>query len=635
MNCFVAHLKSCMRAQWLSFLGVAALLVVYSVAGSLYVPVERLRGTGFVFMFTLSMAMIAAGVFSADSMATELQGKHARFLERIPNGRSASLLAKWSIVTVGTLSVSLLALIISNLIRTQAGASWFNPFDDLVVRNTLPVVPSIAAFGFTVMAVSVWVPRTLLSIPLAALVLALIIVPIREGLSLLPYHWGDLPTGSVYIVSLMGMLASWLGYVRGRRFGGGTYATVWRGGSVLAVGVVASFTWFADTWLTYNRFDASDEYYMRHVVRGTGGRHLYLEVEHRSSSGSLRTFVLQVETASGAIEQLGNAGANLNPRIDFGGQGVHRITVLTPNAPAQSLQIDTWTGEALYTSQLDRVVESVPDEVVWRDTLLQMPGNDKAWVKHGKLYIKRADSDLRVHAWNSSGWWKASGYGVHWGEKGRVFDFIRGRSYKSRITQSAAIWVLEQGWLVASRRGGEPRMRGERPWLSDYYLPGNGWTMYDPDTRQHKPADGLRDGDRVCEVLADGRVLVIDSSSRLHVIDAESGVRHLLFERMCRPSFETERQANGDLLIELSEFVPNRQIVSGAARRSAQGLRRWTYRLSLGGTTLNPLASPRLLGGMSDADGNLIRESGERDGLRLEIVDRRSSDTRQIFPRMQ
>ncbi len=483
---------------------------------------------------------IAALTLFADVFSGEEQRGTLRFLQRLPGGLLPVYLAKLAFVLLMAIAMSgyayLGSMVASVLLR--GGQAW----PGLVQPgfNGLELLFPIAAWIFVV---SIWLPRGTLAAPAAVLVLALLLAPcavmfwVYPGMEL---HGPELVALYVGVIAIAPFVAG-ISFVRGRRRGRGPLAAATIGLVTSVALLTPAYGWTAhrvaeflcvDPSLVTFRMDPAIAVVSRDVRHLVVGAYHDLENDARVSwgyspgDGDTPLHALFIDLDDGSWREIGPPAATLHvPGLDARGSAATAafVAIVAPTVSAavssnaadhdpcserRSPKIDWFdlsNGErcdATVTDELLAARGRLGGELQRSTNAIHLPDGRLVWLQDGGLVTDDGVGGVRQLPDSACRQQYPCytaldrGFGAlldHW----TIYDALRERRYS--LPESLDVyWVRSPSWIAYSL---------ERTPIVQRYI------CFDPETSSRTPIAGLRERETICELVADGRLLVVGSGT--------------------------------------------------------------------------------------------------------------------------
>jgi len=469
VSTFRVHLWKEWREHRLVLL-VLALLVPAAVLGAAAFAEARVLGNAVVpavcaLFAGLALTMTVGG----DSLARE-EGARLAFLERLPGGLAAAFRAKLTFFAAALLAletVAVLAALAAALWRCgELADGWIEPVRGWSLAG---LYVATLTLGLWPLAAGAWSPNGSLSTPLAALTLGALAWPCWV-LPVLGYG----PSTEQVLLAVLGLLAggllaSALGFVRGRARGGTRAGAAARALGAAALLAVPGSAWGAhELWLREHLDPTAPSFQLDRVEVGESGRVAFVTGHHELRGwDAYRPYSLIVDLEDGGWREVG------------GRQAYYFAPVPSLDEAALAAWPDVASEFVLYGTE---------------GILARFDGEGREL--HGET------------RWPIARWSKPVGLGYRDDPRrtGRIWDPIRRRVFRVQDVLPSGvvgneILVSRAGWLVREREG---------------------WRLLDPESGALRELAWPRGEQDVAPMLADGRVLLV-ADGELLLADARDG----------------------------------------------------------------------------------------------------------------
>lgn len=623
MTAFSTYLWKEWRDQRMTVFGILAIQLLVSLLLVLFLQDTVIGSTGLVSAVTLGSLALSLVAFGPELVGGETRSGTIGFLTRMPDGLRLAFASKTLFLVIAMLLLTCSGYMVSSGFHRVAGLEWrasIPPFAQLVFDDRL--APIALTAGLLLMAVSSWLPRSILTVPATALLVGLVLLPCylvsKEGTGLAEHlDFGRL----LDLGPALALVILWLSFVRGRRAGGGPGSSAWRGLSVVFAAALPLWSWIGYWDHEWRTPRPQEEMLIRGGFVGKGGRLAFLDTT-RQTRWPWISLVVDLETGSwrqiGELNQ-GFESLTWREHLSLSGFGQHPLVMQLQDRRSRGSRSFSWvdgaTGEAIGKHEVrpDRVRAAARATAAVR-----MPDGRQVWMLNGSLEVASGDTGYDALPWDRNDKARAViGYGlaVSRGRKFVVYDLTRQRRFDDyEFDDLKCCWVLASRWLVAERDERQPDGRFGR-----YF---RDWCLLDPETGESEPAPGLFDGEEVIAPMDDGTVLV-------QRVDRRSGdVPHLVDIRL---------GTRVPLKVPGSD-VPGRLL---SLWRSGPGGRRlfatWIGKRGMHLTSLAPgsdeLTVPIPMSDVLDCPDASTALIISQDGRRLERVDLLTGESQTVFPR--
>jgi MFS family permease len=509
MKAFAAYLRKEIRDGRTMLIGIpTAIVVAVALAVALavgFIPGAILVDPVFPHVIALGAFVLAVLAIAPDLLPGEARRGKMEFLSRLPSGLGAAYGAKVVYLIGVALLMPIVGYAVGGLAGVLSGGEFAWPASGLRFQ-TWPVALLIAAVlaiaGWT-FAISSWLPRSMLTIPTAALVLTGFSLPVVLILLSAP---GFTPDKHVAIVLLAAFCAwpwvvGWLSFSRGRRFGRGPWSAAWRGLIATALLFIPAWGYAAVAAHDWNHVDPADERCsFESGYLGEGGRLVFLNAHmERGSRNTTHTLVIDLE--DGSWRQVGGTGDEFSP------VGAWRIPFM----------LRTRSGALPVVERFDCRASTLRGEVdhpgIWMHYHDGATGEvfKSGWshLRH-EVVEKRAPRSASLVPEGHRAWTrKGLGYSL---VGGGLYDPFRARVYSGREIRAHGIgwsnFIRPGRWLVREKNGNHNR-----------------YVLFDPDSGETAPVEGF-DLTWISWILDDGRAVTLDPETRTVIaLDPETGAR--------------------------------------------------------------------------------------------------------------
>jgi hypothetical protein len=523
-----AHLWKEWREQWVLLSAIALVLTALALGFGLLAP-PRLVPADAELCFAIVAVSAGFVALAGDLVPGEQRRGQMPFLLRAPGGLRSAFVAKMLVLLVGLAALVGVGWSLGELCQWAAGGPGRRPAGTEILGHA-PVAIAWIAGGLAVaapwaFAVSCWLPRGASVLPATALTLALVVAPpILVGAT----YRVPVDTGEVVAAALLlfagGLLAAWLSFVRGLRFGRRP-ATAFHGLAAAAVFVLPSWGWCAERVWAWYHVDPSDRgVRLDDALLGADGRTAFVTLDRRWSSPRGPFYAVAVDLASGTWRQLGSVQGRVESVGVLEGEFLTALHAPQPFFLCRRLDhyAEAVVGAELRDGRTGALLADCPDGRIpdaFRDDVaaasrsaapFHLPNGNRAWLGHRTVVIEDAGGARETIPWPAgtrSG--LAAGFGLFWLPTGgqpprEVLDLSRRRTVAAPAV-GFATFVRPGAWVLRSRDGAE---------------------RFDPDTGERTPL-ALPEGARVEAIAGDGRVIVT-SGAGAFLLDPDSGAREAL-----------------------------------------------------------------------------------------------------------
>lgn len=479
------HLWKEWREQRGLLLTLMGLLVVLAGAAALLLTQQELLPAPSWLMRT--GAAVGVVVLSSELVPGELRRGQLGWMLRLPSALRSAFVAKFVVLFAGTAVLAGSGAAFGSAVESMLfGPSWVSELSEHDYFVTLGPLFAFAPWAF---AVSCWMPRSMLVVPAALLLLAPIVLPLallaRERSGLAPLVIGS--TWSAVYFGGAGIVLAWLSFCRGLPRGRRSLVPTSMAMLLLLapLGVAAGQRLYA-----WHHVDPKRETVEIHAAYlGAGGRLLFVDLQDRmrGNEGPYHTLVVDMETGtwrrhgdvmgsfqgSGALDGREFACGTVGPQELL---VRYQATIDGKRALPPATIVDGRTGETLGAvglAQTDAELQRRVRESRMATALLRDAAGRRVFFAQGTWYRESADGGTQPLEHVRDKPYAVCGAGVRLagGEHGqqrvldRVFDPLRNRVFE--IPSRAGVFVLGDTWLF--------RETFTRP------AP---WVQYDPETGQ-------------------------------------------------------------------------------------------------------------------------------------------------------
>ena len=296
------------RDQRMTVFGILIVQLLASLFFALFVRDTVVGSTGMVSAITLGSLVLTLVAFGPELIAGEARSGTLGLLSRMPSGLHLAFWAKVLFMLGALLALFWSGYLLSCGFHLMVRESWETLGPRLVDDW---IVPGAVTIGFLLMAVSCWLPRSILTIPTTALLILALLLPCffiwSRDLQLASYL--DIESG-IYFGPPLALGVLWLSFARGRRAGGGPGSSAWRG--LLACVAVSIPLW---SWVGYWMHEWTtprphDQMEILNGLMGTDGRLAFLNTRRRYDWPSI-SLVVDLET--GEWHRLGKPNEMVAP----------------------------------------------------------------------------------------------------------------------------------------------------------------------------------------------------------------------------------------------------------------------------------------------------------------------------------
>lgn len=481
MHVFQGYLWKEWREQREILGGLAMGLLVATGLISTLIAKEAVASS---FTYTWVITMCAGGALltvGSDLFARERQRGQLQFLERLPAGLKMAFrgkLAFFVLVMLGAVLYGALLAAIAGLVFTG------NIPATNLTRGLIPALALIVVATFWFLAVSTWVPTSIVTAPVSAILIVVSLIPAW----LLFRLTGHIMPPMVILVSaaLGALLCARVCFVNALAFSRPRRVAVM---SCFGLALLSFSPWSAWAWGNYETLWSLPLTIREAVVTGEDG-FAFVNLEGMSPPIATRgkwrrraAIVLDLETLSWSMDGTREASAFADMReAGFPGpQGPIQITLYEPESGGRSVSYDARTGKP--GAPHEPAVVSLP-----------FTASDFGIETIGERYRLR---------WAGTGQY-LSAYGE--GRDNMVHFRSADGAQHLHLPRSATSWSvlsLEEGFLIRD---------------------GRTWSWVDPETQQLEPFPYIHEAERLSATLTSGDLLVF-GEGRLIVLDPSSGSR--------------------------------------------------------------------------------------------------------------
>jgi len=481
MNRFRQYLWKEWRDNRAIAIGILAAVPALVVLASFFLPESLITDELFVHVCawgTLAITVLALG---SDLVPAETRRGRMAFLARLPSDLTFAFAAK--------VVVLMLAIVLSTTYGFLVGSMVAGWPDSGMKLLAGPLLLVLCASPW-IFAVSCWLPRGALALPATALALALFALPFYVVVLWFPAFR---PTDGDFLfwgvaLGVGAFVVAWISFTRGYRYGRGFLSAGWRGmlATLVLVAPAYAYTGYrVHEWSTVD--PESDNFRVRHFMRGESGRYLYVNAHMLLRDGKrASTHALVVDTRDGTWRSVGGAGAHFMSLENFGHWNTVPVVViedLTSVTDALSSRggkkiwrnyYDTDTGEVFKSGWSNMTLPEVEER------------------------IARGRSEV-LKGWSRQ-WSIGLGSRVVRGREVGIYDPFRDKIFPS-LGNRLRVAVRPGRWLVRGIGRKEE------------------WKLYDPETGEFSESPLARE---YLRFLPDGRILQV-RKKQWTVLDPESG----------------------------------------------------------------------------------------------------------------
>ena len=614
-------------------LGFVALLPLVCGLLVFVLPNAYVMGADFVSYVTAGSLLLALVAIAAELIPGELQRRTFTFLERLPGDLRLAFWGKIVFLSLLIVAFGVWGFVASSAYRWLLAPEVLHADVGTLLGLWLLVLVALT-LGFWAVAVSCWVPRSVLAIPAALLFFAMLALPCYWMLRANPGLQGILLQEdrmmlltALHLLPIVALVAARLS-LHGRRCGRGPLDAARRGLVWTVLATVPIWAFGGERVVDWRSPDLqSTGFRITGGYLGQDARYAFVNTMKRERWAA---HALIVDLQTGDWQQIGGPQ---NMFVEAGLLDGHTPYPFAPHPlvlqmdPHQHVTYrDGATGEQVGEGPLqlpypDLAVEANASKRAM--TPYRLPDGRRVWLYKRRLMVDKLEGGAEEMPWDSRDEGHSSvGFGlkIFLPEGGFViYDFTRARRFDRWKWGNPHVWVLPRWWLVADRaRSGPSRAVS--------------WRLLDPDQGAERKAMGLYDGDDVVAVHDDGRVFVIAGDAKRWHPDRIFLVHPLTGERQ-RIRFADGRQLPAD--------NPGFGDAGYAAPvRTPGGARLFTFRIhgqprqlvrfdDKTQTFTQPMAIGKLLGCVDDRWVMIITP----DEKRLEKVDLETGRRVLVFPR--
>ena len=439
---------------------------IFSTAGALAEPN--------VFLLVSTLPLLVCLLTVGGELLGGAEGSTAiTFLERLPKGLGQAFVGKLvflalllpALAFAGLASTLVAALVGGHGLPSYEGHSTF------WLEWSLPLlVLSLWCF-----AVSPWVPRGPVALPLAAFVLVLFAWPISFLYMELP--WYELERGQLVLLAAVGVLAPFgvaaSGYLHGRRFGGSTSRAMRLGLGVSALACVPSWSWAAlDLRDVFDLDPSVDDLFVDHFVAEESSPYVFLNIT-QDVGGSSCTHVIAIDPRTSEWWPVGSPGLSVDSFDDpddgetrfylhtgrregplYEVDPVNRaVTPCPPPLDARSSGYGRRTARRGKSGWYDPFRDRFfPADEIWRDRAFLVLIAEPAWLARDSTGFYRFDPELGELELLS---WPEGYYATLVGRDTIVFNGVDGSEYVGSLADGSYRPLtadVEIGMLLRSGR---------------------------------------------------------------------------------------------------------------------------------------------------------------------------------------
>ncbi len=465
------HLRKEWHEQRVLLLGTIAVLAVVAVGYGLFVPAKFLPSDADLWFVIVALGAGFVGL-AGDLVPGEQRRGQLGLLLRTPGAMRRAFAAKL-VVLLGGLTVLLLAgLALGGLSLWLSGGRGLPArvetigFGSVAIAGVAIGIGTCAPWAF---AVSCWLPRGSSVVPVTALTISAVAAPpvLVAAIWSVPVTRAEMAS-AIALVFGGGVLAAWLSFVRGLRFGR-RFATVLNGLVAALVFVVPSWAWCGNRVWAWYRVNPSDrDVRIGDVLLGANLRTAFVGLQRNWLRNAGPCYAMVVDLESGQHHQLGPAQSYVRGAGSLSGS--EWLTgVLGPQPYVLCERLDG-TGEHVLGHQLidgrsgDLACAfsewRIPDGFATRlaaaaraTTPFVLPGGGRAWLEGGSVVVEDGHGTRTTIPWPEGArpsW--GYGLGLRWfgedgkGYTGAVLDLTRHREV--RLPMQKTVFVGPGWWWV-------------------------------------------------------------------------------------------------------------------------------------------------------------------------------------------
>lgn len=288
---------------------LAILLLLPACAWFLCLPLPRaqLGDPLFHAATALGFALVGLVAIGGELLGGERRGSGARWLERLPAGLGGAFRAKLVFLALTLVLTTAFGYGVGRGLGALRGAQALKERQLEELLGFLAAL--VLVLGTWTFALSAWALRGGLALMAATLVLAVLGLPAWR---VLEAGYDPRPEEAARLAAVLvatGLLAAWLGFVRGARLGRGVGASAFLGLSPAAPVLLGLFLWSEDKLAERDAFDPGAASFRLLSTRVTAdGRQAFGVGTHalpRWGRGTMPLFALRIDLADGSHEALG------------------------------------------------------------------------------------------------------------------------------------------------------------------------------------------------------------------------------------------------------------------------------------------------------------------------------------------
>ncbi|MHC5062375.1 MAG: hypothetical protein ACYTG5_00180 [Planctomycetota bacterium] len=491
-------------------LSLMALLVCPAL---LLMPVDWIPGD-YVGKVTVCAMLAISVTIGAELLPYERSGKRMEFLGRLPAGEGMAFRAKLLFLMLSLIGFTLLCYLIAQASTLVLKPGFSSPMEQThLVIVAAGIITSLWAF-----AISSWISRATLVLPILALFLAFGIKPLMSSDLIQIWNGIGLWHLMLYLLLMTGgaVMLGWvcylhrLGKARGRKLKPGLLAGAFM---VLPWGLAS---WEAESWVTPRPY--SDGFRIKNALVGPDNKHAFLTT--RTEKAPHRGLIVDLEDGSWRVVGEPESWFNAPGMLEDGGSftettGEHEYVTLAGRSSDITLfdgrstkPFDFGRPAELYARNEDRLRRSKE-----RTSPIALLDGRKAWIMNRALETLDANDRVEHLGWSffskgRAGTLKGLGIRIFNGGLSSMIDLVREKVYPLQSSNSQIKLVLQEGWLR-------------------YDLDDRIWLLEDPETGETRPAPGLQLREQVVQVLPDQRILTF-LGNQIYALDLSNGEREEL-----------------------------------------------------------------------------------------------------------
>lgn len=408
-------------------------------------------------------ALLGVVVFAApQAVRGELVGTRDQFLQRLPGALAPAFVGKLAFLVAAAVALPLLGWLVGVLYVGALGHSTVALVDipgQFTNGNTLVAgVVALLELVPWVFALTFWMPGARMALGATVVLIVAISLAVYGVLQSSPGLADTLPwqTWAWWLVPLS-VAVAWVSGVPGRR-GGDHRRSARCGAATLIVGLMPPMAWLGTQVHAFHFPDLAEPRLLH--VQGLSPD-LRFAVGCAAANPRWSTVPVRIDLAQGTIEQVGGVHAGFaGPGLSRMDEGRRELFALWDRDECALL--DLGTGER-HAVGLDHArVPQIPAHLVARmradarrTAPYLVPGNGRAWIAAGTLFVEDRDGAVSEQPWAAVGP-SAAGDGIvvaRRGEQRRLFD-LRQRAFVGPAGFSGNAFSVGGVWFLRSTHPG-------------------------------------------------------------------------------------------------------------------------------------------------------------------------------------